>query len=105
MTFARAAAMQDVWEGEPFGCRVGGTAVVLFRFGQSVYAYQDRCAHLGFALSKGKLDGHVLTCSAHHWSFDARVGSGINPKGACLVPYPVRVEGGDILVNVSGEGA
>ncbi|AKU94378.1 Toluene-4-monooxygenase, subunit TmoC [Labilithrix luteola] len=100
MAFARAATVSDVWEGEPFACRVSGKPVLLVRFGADVVAYADRCAHLGFALSKGKLEGHVLTCGAHHWSFDARSGAGLNPRDACLVRYPVRLEGDDVFVDV-----
>lgn len=100
MPFALAATMNDVWEGEPYACRVAGKPVLLVRFGPEVVAYADRCAHLGFALSKGRLDGHVLTCSAHLWSFDARTGAGVNPKNACLVRYPVQLEGGNVFVDV-----
>ena len=43
----------------------------------------------------------VLTCSTHGWEFDASTGQGINPKTACLGPVAVKVEDGDILVDVS----
>jgi len=42
----------------------------------------------------------VLTCQAHLWEYDARSGRGINPASARLTPVAVRVEEGNILVDV-----
>ncbi len=99
MSFARAASERDVWEGEPLACAVGRTAVMLVRVQGVVRAYEDRCAHLGFPLTKGILEGCALTCRAHHWKYDLRTGCGINPKNARLRSYPVKVEAGEVYVD------
>jgi toluene monooxygenase system ferredoxin subunit len=70
------------------------------RLADEVHAYLDRCAHLGVALSEGTLEGGVLTCSAHHWQYDAATGRGINPDTACLVRFPVTITDGDVYVEV-----
>jgi toluene monooxygenase system ferredoxin subunit len=100
MAFVRVAALDDLWRGEMRGYQVGGCKLLLARLDDAVYAYEDRCAHLGVQLSKGSLDGHVLTCSAHQWQYDLCTGGGVNPASARLRSFPVRIERGDIFVDV-----
>lgn len=64
-----------------------------------MFAYEDRCAHLGVPLSEGTLEAHVLTCRAHHYSYDARTGAGINPKNVRLVGVAVAVRDGRIWLG------
>ncbi|HMJ50702.1 MAG TPA: Rieske 2Fe-2S domain-containing protein [Polyangiaceae bacterium] len=110
MTFGKAATLDELWIGEKLGVVVAGRPVLLVNVEGTICAYEDRCRHKGIALSLGKLEGHVLTCSVHGWIYDARTGAGINPASARLPRFPVRVEGDDILVEVAevdghGKGA
>ena len=82
------------------GYVVQGKRVLLVRLEDSICAYEDRCAHQGLLLSKGSLEGRVLTCSAHHWQYDVCTGAGVNPASVRLTPVPVEVRGQEILVNV-----
>lgn len=100
MTAHRIGPLAELWSGDLVAARVGGTAVLVVRLGDEVHAYEDRCAHLGIALSEGTLDGRVLTCSAHHWQYDVATGRGINPAAACLVRFPVTIEHGVIYVEL-----
>lgn len=104
MSFAEAATLDDVWIGEKIGVVVGGKPVLLVNVGGTICAFEDRCCHKGVPLSNGTLEGHVLTCGVHGWTYDARTGAGINPERANLVCFPVRIEGNAILVDVEGEG-
>ena len=101
MTAHRVASLAELWDGDFMTARVAGTRVLVVRLGDAVHAYEDRCAHLGIALSEGKLEGGILTCSAHHWQYDAATGCGINPASACLVRFPVRIERGVIYLEVA----
>ena len=100
MAFMKVAALDDLWGGEMAAHIVAGRKILLVRIGDRTYAYEDRCAHLGVALSEGRLEGDVLTCSAHDWQYDVRSGKGINPASACLTPFAVRIEAGNIMVDV-----
>jgi toluene monooxygenase system ferredoxin subunit len=100
MAFMPVLAAAELWDGDMTAVTIGGRDVLLVRLDGIVYAYENRCAHLGVALSEGRLDGHVLTCSAHHWQYDVRSGSGVNPISACLRPFPVKVEKDEVLVDV-----
>lgn len=105
MAFLRAAALADLWEGEMIGVRVAGVPVLLVRLDDGLHAYVDRCAHQAVPLSEGVLDGGVIVCGAHGWSYDARTGRGVNPARARLSAIPVRAEGADILVDVGAAAA
>ncbi len=100
MPFVPALALDDLWDGEMQAVAIGASKLLLIRVGDEVKAYADRCAHLGVPMSQGTLEGCVLTCSAHQYQYDARTGEGINPRTARLVSVPVRIEGGQILVEV-----
>lgn len=102
MALKAVARLDDLWAGELMACEAGGRKLVLLRIADAVHAYEDRCAHLGFPLSRGELEGHVLTCAAHHWRYDARTGCGVNPASARLTGVPVTVRDGSILVDVDG---
>ncbi len=103
MTFRKVARAEELWSGEMAGVVVGTTKVLLVHVGGVVCAYVDACAHKGVEMSRGKLDGETLVCSAHEWRYDARSGLGENPRGVKLTPLPVKLEQGDILVDIGGE--
>jgi len=92
-------AEDELWDGEMRSQVLAGRKVLVLRIGGHFHAYEDRCAHLGVALSSGRLDGHVLTCSAHHYQYDARTGAGINPRRCALQRFLVKVEAGQVLVD------
>jgi len=101
MTFAKVATLDELWIGEKLGIAVDGRAVLLVNVEGTVCAYEDRCRHKGIALSRGKLEAHVLTCSVHGWMYDARTGEGINPESARLPRFAVKIDGNDVLVDVT----
>jgi toluene monooxygenase system ferredoxin subunit len=105
MTFYKVATLDDLWIGEKLGVIVGGRPVLLVNVDGTFCAYEDRCRHKGVLLSTGRLEGGVLTCSVHGWSYDARTGCGINPESTKLPSYPVKIERSDILVDVDEEAS
>jgi toluene monooxygenase system protein E len=100
MPFEPIIADAELWDGDMTARSVDGHDLLLVRHNGVVYAYENRCAHLGVALSEGRLDGYVLTCRAHHWQYDVRSGSGVNPATACLRRFPVKIEDGKVFVDV-----
>jgi len=91
--------LDDLWIGEMVSREIGGQRVMIVRLEDTVCAYVDRCAHLGVPISEGKLEGEVVTCRAHHYQYDVRTGAGVNPKSVRLIPVPVCVRDGRILVG------
>jgi nitrite reductase/ring-hydroxylating ferredoxin subunit len=101
VTFSRVLDLDSLWPGEMSGVAVGAVKVLLVNIDGTVVAYLDRCAHLGIQLSKGKLHGYTLVCSAHAWCYDARTGKGENPACAQLRRLPVKIEQDQIFVDVT----
>ena len=104
MAFRKVATVDELRDGEMMALETEGQVVLLVNLNGGIHAYADSCPHLGTRLSQGSLQRTMLTCSTHGWEFDASTGQGINPKTACLESFAVKVENGDILIDV-GAGA
>jgi toluene monooxygenase system ferredoxin subunit len=96
----RVGSLDDLWSGEMRAVEVEGEQLVLINCDGCVRAFADRCAHQGVPLSLGRLEGGVLTCSAHAWQYDVASGEGINPQGVSLRVFRVEVRDGAIWVDV-----
>ena len=96
----RLMALEELWDGEMRGHAVDGRKVLLVKLDGRVCAYEDRCAHLGVALSEGELIGDEIVCRAHQYRYDARTGCGVNPKSVRLRALPVTIEDGIIDVEL-----
>ncbi|MCU1236372.1 MAG: Toluene-4-monooxygenase, subunit TmoC [Candidatus Solibacter sp.] len=104
MAYRRVATLDELWDGEMMFLETEGQGVLLVNVDGGIHAYADSCPHLGTRLSQGSLQRHLLTCSTHGWEFDACSGRGINPKTACLKSFAVKVDNGDILIDVGPAG-
>ncbi len=96
-------ALDEIWDEDMHACTVDGCKVLLIRVGDCVYAYEDRCAHLGLPLSDGYMHAGKLTCAGHHFEYDVCTGTGINPKNRQLTVVPVRIEKGQVYVDVASQ--
>lgn len=65
---APSAALRS---GQALGVRVAGHEAVVFRSETGrVHALSAHCPHLGAHLKHGTVQGELLRCPLHHWSFD-----------------------------------
>jgi nitrite reductase/ring-hydroxylating ferredoxin subunit len=97
----RAAALAELASDQPTAVTLNGTRVALVRVGDRVHALGDVCTHQGGPLSEGRLSGARLACPWHGWTYDVRSGQCLFPQRGGSVPsYPVRVEGGEVWVDV-----
>jgi nitrite reductase/ring-hydroxylating ferredoxin subunit len=101
-TWQRLTTADDVPPGSMKAVVLAGVTILLVNTGGDMVAYDDRCPHAGNPLSLGWLDGDLLVCAAHGWTFDARRGDGVSPVSACLRRYPLRVDDdGGVAVRVT----
>jgi nitrite reductase/ring-hydroxylating ferredoxin subunit len=100
VTFNRVASFSELFDGERRCFTLEGRHVFLIKLEGHVYAYENRCAHRELPIGTGRLDGYVLTCPVHEWQYDIRSGQGVNPDGARLRAFAIRIEGDDVLVDV-----
>ena len=103
MAFQKVATLDELWEGEMIALEIEEHVVFLVNVQGTIRAYADSCPHLRTRLSKGSLRRNVLICATHGWEFDVSTCQGINPKTACLESFAVKVENGDILIDVGAE--
>lgn len=74
------------------------------RRGDEVHGYVDRCPHMGLPLAQQldrylTPDGSLIGCSWHGALFRIRDGACVGGPcaGAALSPWPVRVQGGQVV--------
>lgn len=102
-----ASTLDELWEGELLDVELDGEQVLLAHLlGGELRAYQGVCPHQEVLLADGCWDEEtaVLVCAGHHWEFDLRGGTGINPAGCRLYAYPVRADGDAVLVGIPQDG-
>lgn len=102
--FVRVAGADEFWDGEMDAFDVGDTEVLVVKVEGEFRAYNGICPHQSISLVEGKLEGAVLTCSAHEWQFNIDTGLGVNPANECLVRHGVEVRDGQIYVSVEPLG-
>jgi NADPH-dependent 2,4-dienoyl-CoA reductase/sulfur reductase-like enzyme/nitrite reductase/ring-hydroxylating ferredoxin subunit len=83
---------------------VDDTELVVARIDGALYAVAGRCPHHQAPLADGLLHGRRLVCPWHQAVFDVTDGEVLEPPALdCLESYPVRVEDGDIVVELPDE--
>ena len=82
--------------------KTAGGCVAVFRTAEDdVFALEDRCLHKGGPLSEGIVHGTSVTCPLHNWVFDMNSGRAQGADEGRVRTYPVKVQGGRILLDAS----
>ena len=97
--FVKAAKKSEIPVNTAKAVDVGGQKVAVFNAGGSFYATSNACAHRGGPLAEGDLDGTIVTCPWHGWSYDVTSGAATH-QSASVKSYPVKIEGEDVLVEI-----
>jgi len=97
--FVKVATASELPEGAVKHVIVHDKPMALCRAEGSFHAVNAGCPHMGGPLGSGKLEGCVLACPWHGWTFDVRTGLPDHPGGHSTAAYEVRVEGEDVLVG------
>jgi 3-phenylpropionate/trans-cinnamate dioxygenase ferredoxin subunit len=78
-----------------------GRQVAVCNVDGTFYAIDDVCTHDGGALDQGELEGDQIECPRHGARFDVKSGRALTlPAVMPVKSYPVRVENGEIKVEV-----
>jgi 3-phenylpropionate/trans-cinnamate dioxygenase ferredoxin subunit len=111
----RVANTNGLSEGTMKKYQVQDTEILIARIGGKYYATQNKCPHFGGDLSKGKLEGSIVTCPRHSSQFNLTDGSVVRwLKGTGLISsigkalkspqklitYNIKIEGQDIMVEM-----
>ena len=90
----------ELAEGEGMSVIVEQKPIAVFLANGQYYALENRCPHMGSAISDGQITKGSVVCSWHGWRF--RLCDGAWADNPCLKIgwYPVRVEGDEVRVDV-----
>ena len=105
MAFQRVCAVDEIGDSGMAAFFLDSEVLVLRDGSGCVHAIDGTCPHEDFPLVHGDFDGTVVTCVNHQWCFDATTGKGINPPGARLTRFELKVDGDDVYVDPDAEVA
>jgi nitrite reductase/ring-hydroxylating ferredoxin subunit len=81
---------------------IGDLEIALARLDDGTWAaFDNSCTHEDCPLAEGDLEGDQIICHCHSSAFDVHTGEVIEgPAEDPLAVYPVRVENGELQVEV-----
>ncbi|MGH7270357.1 MAG: nitrite reductase small subunit NirD, partial [Polyangiaceae bacterium] len=106
-TWVRVAAVSEVPEDGGVAIHYGQTQLALFRLASrgEWYATQNLCPHKReMVLARGIVGDHSgapkVACPLHKKSFDLKSGACLSGDALEIATFPVRVDGGDVFVEL-----
>jgi 3-phenylpropionate/trans-cinnamate dioxygenase ferredoxin subunit len=108
MEFVKALDTSELPTNKMVMVLLGDREILLANVDGDYYAITNRCTHMGGNLSKGVLNGSVVTCPRHGSQFDVSTGKLVGQGRLAFVKvhprdtesYPVKIEGTTILVGL-----
>ncbi|HXM12044.1 MAG TPA: Rieske 2Fe-2S domain-containing protein [Terriglobales bacterium] len=97
--FIKLAALPElpaVNEAKEFAC--GGRTICVANVNGEISALENICLHRGGPLGQGVIEGGKIICPWHGWAWDPKTGEA--GPGAKIAVYPVKIEGGDVLIDL-----
>ncbi len=73
--------------------------IAVFNINGKFHAISDSCAHKGGPLSKGFLEGDIITCPWHGWKYSVKTGKSAHEGGDSVNSYEVKIIKNKIYVN------
>lgn len=78
-----------------------GDVAVFRNNSDEVFALQDKCPHKGGPLSQGIVFDRSVTCPLHGWNIRLDNGEAVAPDNGCTHRYRVRVDKGEVYLDLS----
>jgi toluene monooxygenase system ferredoxin subunit len=100
MAYARVCGEAELAPGEMAAFFLDWEVLVVRDSTGTLRAMDGTCPHEDYPLINGMLDEDVLVCANHSWCFDVTTGKGVSPPTCRLEQYAVKVEDGEVYVDV-----
>jgi nitrite reductase (NADH) small subunit len=100
MAFAKLAFLSELPPGSLIEVVRGDEIYALCNVDGDVRALSGVCPHAGGPLGQGAMEGSLVTCPFHAWQFESATGACDFNETICVPTYPVRVENGEIFVDI-----
>ena len=99
----RVLESEKLKDGKGMFLRIDGDDIALFRIDGEFFAIGNVCPHQHFSLLyQGELNGYVVTCPMHGWSYDIRTGQSTNASGR-VKKYEVEVNNDGVFIRQDGD--
>lgn len=99
--YVRVLHVDELPPGQCREVQVEGKAVALYNVDGTFYATTNSCVHRGGPLGQGMLEGAVVMCPWHAWTFDVRTGENTANGALKVATYAVKVEDGQVFVSTA----
>ncbi|MES5481828.1 NifU family protein [Bradyrhizobium sp. INPA03-11B] len=96
-----AGTLSDFPDGVVRAMELGGRKVIVTRNGASVTCFENACAHLGFPIHDGEVEGGIITCPYHGFRYDLASGECLTAPEVQLQPHAVRIVGTKVEVRIT----
>ena len=80
--------------------RAGSAELALLYTRSGLFAMDNLCPHAGGVLGEGLVEGERVICPLHSWEFECTSGICPTEKGVKQRTYPVKIEKGEVLVEM-----
>ena len=100
MPFVKIASQSDLPgtnQAKEFPC--GDKTFCVANVNGEISAMENICLHRGGPLGEGVIEGGKVICPWHGWAWDPKTGQA-GPQDAKIAVYPVKIEGGDVLIDI-----
>ena len=107
MVYEKVAEPQEIPSGQMKAFKFGTEEILVANVNGTFYALRNVCTHDGGNLSKGTLQGNIITCPKHKAQFDVTTGKVVSPPKVLFMhpkindesTYAIKVEGTAILLE------
>jgi nitrite reductase (NADH) small subunit len=100
MGFQKVGTVADIPENGLTEMLAGDRPLAVCRVDGNIHVIEGTCPHRGGSLGYGALHGTTVVCPWHAWEFDCTTGGATFSERVQLRKFEVKVEGGDIFVDV-----
>lgn len=105
----KAAEKSEIPVGKMKMITLNGKEILIANVDGNYYAIGNKCTHAGGDLSKGSLEGNVVTCPRHGSKFDLTTGKAISGPKILFAKltvkdepaFEVKVDGNSILLRTT----
>ncbi len=100
MATIKVAMVGDVPSGEGKVVQANGKEIAVFNCDGTFYAIDNTCLHKGGPLGEGVLEDSIVTCPWHGWKYDVKTGISAANPAIKVKSYPVKIEEGEVKVEL-----
>lgn len=106
MTWQKISPADALKPGSCLGVEIGAEYVAVYNIAGRYYATDNICTHQLAFLSEGAMEGEYIECPMHQGRFHVPTGAAQGePVTESLRIYPVKVEDGNLYVQIDDDAA